>query len=191
MDDTHIITCAHVVNTALGRDQRAQDDPDPQVRVQVDFPMLGGAAGAPSRNCAVEVWAPPPSSGISGGDVAGLVVVGEELPRGAGPARLADPVTVRDVAAAFGYPGDPPRRDNGAWADLRLRGVVGGGMIQLDTDSESAIRAQPGYSGSPVIVTTEAGDAVLGMLAVASGESRARTRMRYRCPSWPRPGPMS
>ena len=175
VDDTHIITCAHVVNTALGRDQRAQDKPGPLVRVQVDFPMLGGAAGAPSRSCAVQAWAPPPSSGVSGGDVAGLVLVGEGLPGRAGPARLTDPATVRDVTAGvFGYPGDPPRQANGAWSELRLRGAVGGGVIQLDTGSESAIRAQPGYSGSPVIVTGDAGDAVLGMLAVASGDGGAR-----------------
>ena len=152
VDDTHIITCAHVVNTALGRDQRAQDKPAPLARVQVDFPMLGGAAGAPSRSCAVQAWAPPPSSGVSGGDIAGLVLVGEGLPRRAGPAQMTDPATVRDATAeVFGFPGDPPRQANGAWSELRLRGAVGGGAIQLDTGSESAIRAQPGYSGSPVI----------------------------------------
>ena len=175
VDDTHIITCAHVVNTALGRDQRAADKPAPLARVQVDFPMLGGAAGAPSRSCAVQAWAPPPSSGVSGGDIAGLVLVGEGLPRRAGQAQMTDPATVRDATAeVFGFPGDPPRQANGAWSELRLRGAVGGGAIQLDTGSESAIRAQPGYSGSPVIVTGDAGDAVLGMLAVASGDGGAR-----------------
>ena len=192
VDDTHIITCAHVVNTALGRsDQRAQDKPGPLVRIQVDFPMLGDAAGAPSRNCAVQAWAPPPLSGVSGGDVAGLVVVGDELPGRAGPARLADPATVRDVVAGvFGFPGEPPRQANGAWSELRLRGAVGGGVIQLDTASESAIRAQPGYSGSPVVVADEAGDdVVLGMLAVASGDGGARDAYAIPVPelarAWP------
>ena len=97
VDETHIVTCAHVVNTALGRDQRAQERPGPLVRVQVDFPMLGGAGGAPSRSCAVQAWAPPPLCGVSGGDVAGLVVVGEGLPGRAGPARLTDPATLRDA----------------------------------------------------------------------------------------------
>ena len=175
VDDTHIVTCAHVVNAALGRDQRAQDKPGPLVRVQVDFPLLGGAAGAPSRSCAVQVWEPPPSYGVSGGDVAGLVLVGEDLPGRAGPARITDLATVRGVTArVFGYPGDPPRQVNGAWSELRLRGAVGGGVIQLDTGGESAIRAQPGYSGSPVIVTGDTGDAVLGMLAVASSDGGAR-----------------
>ena len=175
VDDSHIITCAHVVNTALGRDQRAQEMPGPLVRVQVDFPMLGGAAGAPSRSCEVQAWAPPPSSGVSGGDVAGLVMVGDDLPRGAGPAQMTNPATARDVTTGvFGYPGDPPRQANGAWSELKLRGAVGGGIIQLDTGSESAIRAQSGYSGSPVIMTSDAGDVVVAMLAVASGDHGAR-----------------
>ena len=128
VDDTHIITCAHVVNTALGRDQRAQDKPGPHGSCPGGFPDAGDDAGAPSRSCAVQAWAPPPSSGVSGGDVAGLVVVGDGLPGRAGPARLADPAAVRDVAAGvFGFPGDPPRQANGAWSELRLRGAVGGG----------------------------------------------------------------
>jgi hypothetical protein len=88
---------------------------------------------------------------------------------------VTDPVTLRDIAVrVFGYPGDPPRQVNGAWSELRLRGAVGGGVIQLDAASESAIRVQPGYSGSPVVVTDGAGDAVLGMLAVASYDSDAK-----------------
>ena len=126
------------------------------------------------RNCRVEAWTSPPQSGLIGGDVAGLVLVGEGLPIGAGPARLADRASLRGVEVdVFGYPGDPPRR-HGAWAILRLRGIVGGGVSQLDADSESAIRAQPGYSGSPVVISDEAGDAVTGMLTVASAYEGTR-----------------
>ena len=173
--DRHIVTCAHVVNTALDREPRAQDQPGPEVRVQVDFPMLGDADGAPLRNCRVEAWAPPPSSGLSGRDVAGLVLVGEHLPDGAGPARLADQAILRDVAVGvFGRPGDLPGRRAGAWSRQWLRGAVGAGLIQLDAASESAIRAQPGYSGSPAVVTDDAGDAVVGMFVAASRDENAR-----------------
>jgi hypothetical protein len=123
----------------------------------------------------VAVWVPPPVSGTAGGDVAGLVLVGEGLPVGAGPARLAEVGDVREAeVAVFGYPGEPPRRQDGAWAGCRLRGAVGAGMIQLDADSEAAIRAQPGYSGSPAVVADGAGDGVVGMLAVASWDGDAR-----------------
>jgi hypothetical protein len=173
--ERHIVTCAHVVNTALAREQRSQEKPGPGERIQVEFPMLGDEDGAPLRSCRVMAWAPPPSSGLSGGDVAGLVLVGEHLPEGAGPARLANPATFRDVAVdVFGYPGDPPRPRTGAWVAHRLRGMVGGGVIQLDADAASAIRAQPGYSGSPAVVSGDAGDAVVGMLAVASRDEDSR-----------------
>ena len=169
VDNQHVVTCAHVVNAALGRGQRAQEKPGQAVRISVDFPMLGDATGAPPRSCVVRAWVPPPEAGISGGDVAGLALVGDGLPRGAGPARLAEQPSRRGPAAdVFGCPDDPARRALGAWAVVTLRGVVGGGLIQLDSASESAIRAQPGYSGSPIIVEGDAGDEVLGMLAVAS-----------------------
>ncbi|MGP4115060.1 nSTAND1 domain-containing NTPase [Streptomyces sp. 4N509B] len=71
-------------------------------------------------------------------------------------------------ATVFGFPGNPPRRLNGAWSTCEPRGAVGGGLVQLDVGSESALRAQPGYSGAPVIVRDSWGDAVVGMLAVTS-----------------------
>ncbi len=173
--ERHILTCAHVVNTVLGRAQRTQEAPGPQARVQVEFPILGDAEGAPLRSCRVVAWVPPPVSGTAGGDVAGLMLVGEDLPAGAGPARLVEAGDVRDAeVAVFGYPGEPPRRRDGAWALCRLRGAVGAGMIQLDSDSEAAFRAQPGYSGSPAVVAGDAGDGVVGMLAVAGWDGDAR-----------------
>ena len=190
VDDHHIVTCAHVVNTALGRDQRDQVKPDPGVRVGVDFPMLEDAAGAPVRSCRVEAWLPPPEAGVSGGDLAGLVLVGEGLPKGGCQAQLAEHASRRDPAVdIFGYPDHPPRQEHGAWAAVHLRGPVGGGLIQLDSDSESAIRAQPGYSGSPMVAKGDRGDEVLGMLAVASRSEGGRDA--YAIPvtklanSWP------
>lgn len=174
VSDRHVLTCAHVVNTAVGRMQRDQEAPGSDVRVQVDFPLLGDPEGAPLRNCRVAMWSPPPVSGVVGGDVAGLVFVGEGLPAGAGPARLAEAVNVREAKVdLFGYPGQPSRRD-GAWVRCHLSGVVSGGMVQLDTDSEAAFRAQPGYSGSPAVVADGVGDAVVGMLAVASRDTDIR-----------------
>jgi hypothetical protein len=166
--DQHIVTCAHVINTALGRDKTAQDDPGAGERIQIDFPILGDAEGAPTRTCRVARWLPPPKSGVSGGDVAGLVVVGEGLPDRAGPARLISDDRVRGAEVqVFGYPADHPDRRSGAWVTQRLRSAVGGGIVQLDTDTDSAMRAQPGYSGSPVVAVDKDGDAVAGMLAIA------------------------
>ena len=171
----HVVTCAHVVNVALGRAPRDQDMPGPDTRIEIVFPMLGDAEGAPVRACRLERWLPPPRSGPYGGDIACLVLVGEDIPAEAGSARLVDPVTMRDVSVdLFGFPGDPSRTLNGAWAEHRLRGAVGGGVIQLDADSQSALQVQPGYSGSPAIISDGYGDAVIGMLAVASDDRMVR-----------------
>lgn len=173
--ERHVVTCAHVINAALGRDLRERSMPVPESVVQVSFPMLGDAQGAPVRACRVEAWDPPAQSGLSGGDVAGLLLLGEDLPTGAGAARLVAPASARHVKVdLFGYPGDPPRTRTGAWAEHRFRGIVGGGSIQLDVASESALRAQPGYSGSPAVVSEEGEDIVVGMLAVASRDGSSR-----------------
>lgn len=180
--DRHVVTCAHVVNSALGLPQRQQNRPGPDMRVQIEFPMLGDGNSGPVRNCQVAAWLAPAPDGVSGGDVAGLVFTSERLPEGAGIARLTALGAYRDAAVSvFGYPGDPPRFDTGAVARLRLAGGVGGGMIQLDADSSAAVRAQAGYSGSPVVIADTAGDAVLGMLA-AAGNGR-QTRDSYAIPA--------
>lgn len=167
-----VVTCAHVVNTALGRPDHAQERPGPEARLKIGFPLLGDAAGGTTYDCRVEVWVPPPpSAGTSGGDMAGLVVVGQGLPDGAGPARLipADRASGAEVGV-FGYSGHDQSVQSlqGAWVTLRLRGIVGHGDIQLDTETESAFKARPGYSGSPVVARMEDEDVVAGMLSATA-----------------------
>ncbi|MDY7088268.1 MAG: trypsin-like peptidase domain-containing protein [Actinomycetota bacterium] len=190
VDDAHLVTCAHVINAALGRDRRSQDDPGPDPRVPVDFPMLGDAEGAPVRLCRVARWLPPPMSGTSGEDIAGLVVVGEQLPIPAGPARLPEDSAPHPDGEVFvfGQPSTPPRR-SGSWVLARLLGRVGDGMLQVDSSPSSAVRLQPGYSGSPLVRADGQGDSVIGMLAVTS--SRDEHRDAYGVPvdrlvrAWP------
>ncbi len=65
VDPREIVTCAHVINSALGRDHRAQDQPAGEVTVEFaagDGPMLWAR---------VQRWLPPPRTGAAGDDVAG------------------------------------------------------------------------------------------------------------------------
>ena len=163
--DHAVVTCAHVVNAALGRDPRQQDRPEPDARVDLEFALLGDAEGAPRRRARVTAWLPPPRTGLAGGDVAGLVLVGEGAPAGSAAVRLAEAEPADGWVEVFGYP-PRPARPAGAWTRCRLLGRVGGGLLQLDQDSASALRVQPGYSGSPL--WDPARRAALGMLAVAS-----------------------
>jgi WD40 repeat protein/3',5'-cyclic AMP phosphodiesterase CpdA len=159
-----IVTCAHVVNSALGREQRAQEQPDGVVGVE--FPLLathgGPAAGGLAR---VVRWVPPPRQGAAGDDLAGLLLEVDATAAGATPAKLAlvTPAPGR-LVDVFGYPGVPPRPDGG-WVEATLRLPVGGGQLQLDGRTESALRIQPGYSGSPVV--DRSAGRVIGLISTA------------------------
>jgi len=64
-----LVTCAHVVNSALGRALREQAQPGESDLVQVEFPQL---PEMPVRQAQVVTWVPPPIRG-GGGDLAGPV----------------------------------------------------------------------------------------------------------------------
>ena len=160
IDTDRVVTCAHVVNAALGRSLREQGPPGESDLVQVEFPLL---PRTPVRLARVVTWVSPPSR-VAGGDVAGLVLT-EAAPDGAAPARFAatmpEPGTRLRV---FGYPRNPAR-GNGMWADVDLKGEVGGQVLQVESRSDQTVKAQPGYSGSPVWNHTT-GEAT-GLLQVA------------------------
>jgi WD40 repeat protein len=144
----HLVTCAHVVNAALGRDKRDQRRPGPADQVLLQFPLV---PGGPVRTASVTSWAPPPAAGASpgDGDVAGLELT-EDAPADARPARFAaEPGRPGTVMRAFGYPGQPPR-EAGMWVELELKGEVAGELLQAESRSGQSVKAQPGYSGSPV-----------------------------------------
>jgi hypothetical protein len=169
--DRHVVTCAHVVNKALGRGLREQARPDPGQLVRVRFVLLGGPGLGPERSCRVEAWQPPsPADGSGGEDIAGLVLQDEDLPRRAGPARLLDPLDeaiFRDVETKlFGFPDEPFPRPEGEWATCHLRGLVSRGMLMLEGE-KGRLPVRPGFSGSPVIRHDASGDVVIGMLVVA------------------------
>jgi len=91
------------------------------------------------------------------------------------------------VVDVFGYPGNPPR-PHGAWVTATVRGQVGDRHLQLDSTLDSALRIQPGFSGSPVC-DRDTGR-VVGLLTTAppaaSGQrdSYAITADRLRL-AWP------
>ena len=156
-----VVTCAHVVNTALGREQRNQAPPGEQDVVLVDFPRLDEGA---VRVAHVVAWLPPPKAGDGGGDVAGLVLT-ENAPGGAAAARFLAAVPEPGTSLrVFGYPGRPPRA-NGVHVDVTVKGEVGHRLLQVESRGDQSVKAQPGFSGSPVWdhVTGE----VAGLLQVA------------------------
>ncbi|HZN18539.1 MAG TPA: trypsin-like peptidase domain-containing protein, partial [Micromonosporaceae bacterium] len=157
-----IVTCAHVVNAALGLDARAQ--PVPAGPVTVELPLLDSPApGEPWRGTAQVVrWLPPAPEGAAGDDIAGLLLT-LAPPPGATPARLATSAPAAGLAVrVFGYPGARP---DGGWVSTRVQGRVGAGRLQLDSGVDAALRVQPGYSGSPVY--DDKAGRVVGLLSLA------------------------
>jgi signal transduction histidine kinase len=152
-----VVTCAHVVNAALGRAEKEQIKPDESVEITVRFPLVTGAAVRTGR---VEVWQAPLQHGL-GGDIAGLVL-GERAPRSIKPILFSPSLPEPGAALrVFGYPEMPPR-PQGLWVDVDLKGTVPGQLIQVESRSDQTIKAQPGFSGSPVWSDTTG--TVIGLL---------------------------
>jgi hypothetical protein len=85
---------------------------------------------------------------------------------------LADAAILQDVKAdVFGYPDGPARTKIGAWGALwcaaRWAAESYNSMCDMNLPSaRSLVKA-----GSPVVVSDDAGEAVIGMLAVAGREA--------------------
>ncbi len=157
---TRVLTCAHVVNAALGLDLRGQEKPTEPL--YVEFTLIQHEL---ERKARVVRWVPPPLAGEKGNgesDIAGLELT-EPAPRAAMPLRLGEPKP-HSLVDVYGYPTQPVRPDGG-WVMGHLLRPIANGLLQIDSDKDGALRAQPGYSGSPVVDKT--GRAV-GMLATAS-----------------------
>ncbi len=178
-----VLTCAHVVNAALGLNKHTQRRPGAWEQVTVSFPLLDDGGGPRTTfPSTVRVWRPPPLHGatdrddVAGEDIAGLTIGGDlpddavRLPAGARPARLAaEPPRVGRAVRIFGYPTDPPRED-GSWVDATVRGILYA-RLQLDSRSDAGLKVQPGYSGFGVY--DEAAGAVVGIVVAAPpGNSR-------------------
>jgi Ca-activated chloride channel homolog len=165
VDSRHILTCAHVVNVVLGRESDDQDQPDERVEIEAEFALVEGRL---TRLATVVRWVPPAAAGTRptrACDIAGLELLRAETPpRGAMGRKLVKPKAHSRVEV-YGYPANPPR-DNGGWVTGHLLREVDNGLVQIDGDLAAALRAQPGYSGSPVI-DTRTGRAA-GMLTSAS-----------------------
>ena len=159
-----VLTCAHVVNVALGVANRYESDTPELTRLmRLEFPFVKGAP----RFTATLVeggWAPPPPKfGADGSDVAVLQLRERPerpleaglpsltaAPMGAEPAVFSwDPGPRKGSLWVFGYPGKPPRSE-GMPVDLAVWGMMPGGRIVVQSTTGQSVKAQPGYSGSPV-----------------------------------------
>ena len=147
-----VLSCAHVVAAALGRDEQQR----PTEPVTVEFPPRG--LHDPVRITAtVAGWTPTRPD--DRGDIAVLRLDGE-VPAWARPARLSPaPAPAGGEAEALGFPDH--LGGQGVWARGRIRREQTTGWLQIDSISGSD-RIGPGYSGAPVF--SEEARGVIGMV---------------------------
>lgn len=135
-----VLTCAHVVNRALGRLPNGADRPSEAV--SVDFPLQG----VPAASARVVAWCPLVELGQ--GDVA-VVALDNGPPSGIEPlAVVARAVPPDEALALFGF---PLRRPAGVWkGELRMAGPLVGGWQQLLAQGHRDYKLQAGFSGCPI-----------------------------------------
>lgn len=166
-----IITCAHVIELALGL---AGITMRPSGHVRVDFPQ--------SRDRSVhraqvidDAWFPKRDEA---GDLAVLQIVGEDV-------TLAKPAPLRLIGSparrTIEVLGHPIGQLNGVWARARLIGRGGPNIewIQMDCPTLTGKRIQQGFSGAGVI--DEEDGAVIG--CVVAVDTEAEDRIAWMIPT--------
>lgn len=157
----YVLTCAHVVLQALGRnrEQFADDKEPPKDGITLDFHVLASGQGMEAK---VVAWLP---YRLDSGDVAALRLTAG-APEGVKPIPLVN-VTRAEVEAeahsVYGFGGGPSGGRSDAY---RPKANVAGGRFQLckfGDPSDETIRS--GFSGAPV--WNEDRKCVIGMVATA------------------------
>ena len=174
--EKHILTCAHVVNAALGKPLTALEEPIGEV--YLDFPQV-----APGKKITARVvrWIPVPSgtstSSEEGADIAALEL-NSTPPDNAQPVRL---VTAEKLwGHRFRLFGFPAKHDNGVWTHGELRQPISGGRVQMEVVQGTAYRVESGFSGAPV--WDEQLDGVAGMTVTAE-KQRADVKAAFIIPA--------
>lgn len=144
VDERHVLTCAHVVNDALGRPEHADEVPAEPVTVEfVDVDASDAQASRRKARAMADGWVP--ISGQRRGDVAVLKVVGG-LPVGAAPAPLRRPPRLR--GHTFDATGFPAVVESGltATGEISRPSGPGGEWVQLDGARVPGPRVEQGFS---------------------------------------------
>ncbi|WP_347726384.1 trypsin-like peptidase domain-containing protein [Streptomyces sp. CAU 1734] len=152
-----VVTCAHVVRSALEAGGPAPDG-SPPVLLSAEGPAVGARVPAGG-------WFPGP---LAGGVCVDLAVLVPDAPLAAAPARLGScgEPGGREVAV-YGYPAAAP---HGLWAPARL-GEHGGPhreWVRLADTGPAGARIGHGFSGAGV--WDAATDRVIGLITAVRGE---------------------
>ena len=156
----HVLTCAHVVNDALGISQQAVDKP--AARVWLDMPLLPGARPIAGS---VRVWYPVRDT-VAPDEPEDIAVLELEtataLPDGAQPASIRTLQPDAFFGRAVWMCGFPAGMDDGDWVEGRCLGSTARGWIQIAFAPGRQRTVAPGFSGTAV--WEQPHHAVIGMI---------------------------
>ena len=163
----HVVTCAHVVNQALGRRNESSERPSATERVRLAFPWSGG--GQHVYDGQVVAWFPLPLIRSAGEDCVDIAVLKLDPPPPADlrPAwlQVLDQVDGQRVRTA----GFPTGYALGRHAQGRLEGTDAGGWLQA-ISSHDEMTFLPGHSGAPVFLNGNG--AVIAMVSMTDDSRR-------------------
>ncbi len=165
--DRHVLSCAHVVNEALGLPHEHQLQPHDLVAL--DFPLLQPQQRQEAR---VVLWHPVTEG--SAGDITGLELL-TAPPLAAAPAQFVDQPELWDTD--FRMMGFPAGHDPGVHIKGRILGELANGYVQLEAERAYPIR--PGCSGSPV--WSEVAQGIVGIVVTA--ESNRQVNAGFMIPT--------
>jgi nucleoside phosphorylase len=176
-----VLTCAHVVNTAIGHDVDSSAQPDRTV--QIVFPHSDSKHAIEGN---VVVWHPMGAKPV--GDVA-VIELNADVPPDVGVATFVGDGRVLDgdPLMVFGYRAGG---ESGLHVEAKFMGPTGSGSVQIDGVKFTGVFVEGGYSGAAVWDATCG--AVVGM--VSAKHTSAADRVAYMIPvgslrkAWPHLG---
>lgn len=185
ISQAHVVTCAHVVNSALGRpDKRDPARPGDATVIRLRF-VIGSTPGDEGyRAASVAGWLPAEAGTFDLDDVA-VLELAETAPA---HVRVPRPARYRPLMPVQMW-GPQPGRPDGGHVKGELLGEVRGGRIQVRVNG-GPFRVRPGFSGGPVW-EPGSGDAA-GVLSAYGAEDDATDayllgadRITAAWPGWP------
>ncbi len=158
VNDRRILTCTHVVQDALGIDDKQKTD-FPSDMIKVDFPL-----SKQKIPCSAQVifW-------DIAKDIAVLKFIGS-IPNEAAPAKLQLFENIQETKfRTFGFPNN---YDAGVWATGVVRGKNADGWLQLEDVKAQGYKIEPGFSGAPV--WDDDRQRVIGMIVAADTDGQIK-----------------
>jgi WD40 repeat protein len=173
--ELQVLTCAHVINDALGREPRDPSCPDP-ARVLLRYPFADGDV---VRRAQITAWFPKGDENFEHTDVCGLTLT-EAMPGPAAPMTLADEGCEASEVQVWG---PSPHRLTKGHVSGELMGLVDAARYQVDQQIRGVFAVQPGFSGGPV--WSRATGQVMGMLQAVGSEDVYVLTPEVLATAWP------